>query len=143
MSTVMSHDVDRICAIDGGRVMIDWKPIAEMPEALKDGRQVLVWQDGSPIIETGAHICLWFNGWVSNEAYYGEQQIMPDNVTHYAEINAPGAVVYGKPLQHTFFGVPIENMEPELRRRVLESIHDQTLDRELYDDVMSSSAARS
>lgn len=44
---------------------LDWKPIAALPDALKDGRQVLIWEDHG-----GATVCTWkggrvasFNGW--------------------------------------------------------------------------------
>ena len=50
---------------------IDWLPIAELPEAFKDGRWLLVWRDGRPYV----------TGWTPE---YGSP-------THFAEINPPDA----------------------------------------------------
>lgn len=55
---------------------IDWLPIAELPEAFKDGRFVLIW-----IQHGGAKVARWVNG-----AWTGASC----TPTHFAEINAPG-----------------------------------------------------
>lgn len=58
---------------------IDWLPIAELPEALKDGRDVL-------LHEFGRSYLAWHNeilGWVT----MGEYQI--EHPSHFAEVNGP------------------------------------------------------
>lgn len=66
--------------------MIYWRPIADLPDDLKDGRKVLLWEP------SGADVGCWSDtrypsdgaGWVET------QEFLPmDGVTHYAEINAP------------------------------------------------------
>jgi hypothetical protein len=66
--------------------MIDWKPIAEMPDALKDGRRVLLWDVDLEQPETAR----WHGEWEIYERYGSDTLVGP---THYAEINAPGAVI--------------------------------------------------
>lgn len=56
---------------------IDWLPIAELPEAFKDGRDLLVWEREPVILQ-------WHNGWWADN---GLTHI--DEPTHFAEINAP------------------------------------------------------
>lgn len=73
---------------------IDWIPIAEMPNALRDGRQVLLWQHD---VIAGAEVGTWLKGDIWNdedrmaggrwEALYDSGRI--DGVTHFAEINPP------------------------------------------------------
>lgn len=69
------------------RPFTDWKPIAELPDALKDGRQVLLW-DGD------ANVCRWREGfpvgWDTGAAseIYGDP-VMVESPTLYAEIE-PG-----------------------------------------------------
>lgn len=64
----------------GGLTMgnIDWIPIAELPDALKDGREVLLHWPGS------AAVSVWKNGDWRNFAPYRTGQ-----PTHFAEINPP------------------------------------------------------
>jgi hypothetical protein len=53
---------------------IDWVDIAELPEAFKDGRNVLLWT-GFPVVD------IWLNdGWADS----GNR-----TATHFAEINPP------------------------------------------------------
>jgi hypothetical protein len=64
--------------------MIPWRPIAELPDELKDGRQVLVceqYDDGSWRADT----CRWGDalGWRDG----GDQEF--DEPTHFAEITPP------------------------------------------------------
>lgn len=63
---------------------IDWIPIADLPEYLKDGRDVLLWSSGS------ADVAIWWesglkgrSGWITPEGV----QLGP--VTHFAEIDPP------------------------------------------------------
>lgn len=67
---------------------IDWQPIAEIPDALKDGRQVLLWaEDITPGAEVGtweAALPSWPEGWT---ALYDHAPIT--DVTHFAEITPP------------------------------------------------------
>ncbi len=61
---------------------IDWVPIEECPDRLKNGRFLLLWDGQRP------HTAFWFDrgpraGW---ETYDGDWIAKP---THFAEINAP------------------------------------------------------
>jgi hypothetical protein len=58
---------------------IEWVPIEDMPEALKDGRDLLVWYMGDPLV------VLWRNGEWWQDGHPAE--IEP---TYVAEINEPG-----------------------------------------------------
>ena len=70
--------------------MIDWTPISDMPDDLKDGREVLMWinagfSGGDPF----AQICMYdirynWQGWIdtTEHADMGEP-------THYCEITPP------------------------------------------------------
>jgi len=64
---------------------IDWIPIAEMPDALKDGREVLLWGD------TGANVASWrYGGWDNGFASEIDgSPFMVESVIHFAEINPP------------------------------------------------------
>jgi hypothetical protein len=59
--------------------MIPWRPIAELPDELKDGRKVLLWK------ERWAFVGEWDdkNGWTDQEW----DRIA--NPTHFAEITPP------------------------------------------------------
>ncbi|WP_343546767.1 hypothetical protein [Sphingobium yanoikuyae] len=67
---------------------IDWIPMADMPERLKDGHDVLFWSDDESVI------ALW------DRFIDGEDDIYEDwatrkgghliGATHFAEVNAPG-----------------------------------------------------
>jgi hypothetical protein len=66
---------------------IDWMLIAELPEALKDGREVLLWEPeedgaGSAVVGKFADEH-WFC------ACYDYQQVW--SPTHFAEINPPAS----------------------------------------------------
>lgn len=66
---------------------IDWRPIAELPEALKDGREVLVWGDESADVATWqqrAHFGQGDPGW-QDTGVGGELT----DITHFAEISPP------------------------------------------------------
>lgn len=77
--------------------MIAWRPIAEMPESLKDGREVLLWHDEGPPQSPGAEVGTWNSDhhWSQDddeapgywEALYECAAIA--GVTHFAEINPP------------------------------------------------------
>jgi hypothetical protein len=53
---------------------IDWIPIADIPDALRDGRQVLLWTED----EDKAVASYWLGYWAG--------MLQP---SHFAEINAP------------------------------------------------------
>jgi hypothetical protein len=55
---------------------IDWLPISELPEAFKDGRQLLLWAFDCPVLWR------WLDG---PENLNG----MLHSATHFAEINSP------------------------------------------------------
>jgi hypothetical protein len=57
--------------------VIEWIPISELPEAFKDGRDVLVWEDRAMVCHY--HAGRW---WLE-----GEVTVDP---TAFAEINPPG-----------------------------------------------------
>lgn len=57
--------------------MTPWHPIAELPDALKDGREVLLWSRSQ-----GACICEWRDD---------EPDAFPD-FTHFAEITPPSGI---------------------------------------------------
>lgn len=62
--------------------MITWRPIAELPDELKDGRRVLVWTCNGY-----AHVVEWAD-W--GEDWRNDEMLPIDGPTHFAEINAPG-----------------------------------------------------
>lgn len=63
---------------------IEWVPIAEMPEALKDGRPLLLWVIGF------AWIADWRRGaWYSDAWERSGRHAYPIEPTHFAEINGP------------------------------------------------------
>lgn len=72
--------------------MLNWKPIAELPDALKDGRQVLIWEDHG-----GATACTWraeglLSGWDTGFASEIDGcPLLCEFPTHYAEVNPPDA----------------------------------------------------
>lgn len=66
---------------------IDWIPIEEIPEVLKDGRDVLLWEADEG--ETGRAAVGKFTGDSWYCACYDFQSIWKP--THFAEINAPEA----------------------------------------------------
>lgn len=66
--------------------MITWRPIAELPDELKDGREVLLWD------EDGAETCIWHGAaWMHTAG-----GVFVYDATHFAEINAPEET----PLKH-------------------------------------------
>lgn len=72
--------------------MIDWKPVAEMPEEMKDGRRVLLW---SPLDEVEAVSCRWCSnpdwaGWAYADEVLADVEPDGPEPTHYAEITPPG-----------------------------------------------------
>lgn len=83
---------------------IDWIPIADMPDALKDGREVLVgWWDRNPggtdnprPDEWTATVAIWPRyhgatpGWqLAQVGSYAEDGDLYGDPTHFAEINPP------------------------------------------------------
>jgi hypothetical protein len=73
--------------------MITWTPIAQLPDELKDGREVLLWT------EFGASVCSWSDNVFAHDeaeqrgergAWQDEQQPMGYiAITHFAEITPP------------------------------------------------------
>ena len=67
---------------------INWRPIAELPEELKDGRTSWFWCDCGECGEPGDSIkCRWAEnydceGWICDWGYC-------HNPTHFCEINGP------------------------------------------------------
>ena len=57
---------------------INWRPIEELPERLKDGREVLWWKAEDP---DGCMVCSF--GVVARSGYLSR------TITHFCEINAP------------------------------------------------------
>jgi len=76
--------------------MIPWHPIADLPDALKDGREVLLWET---VVGLGAELGAWYP---AGPAHFPVERLLSEGVwcdrdgatihgiTHYAEINAPG-----------------------------------------------------
>ncbi|QNG46162.1 hypothetical protein [Sphingobium yanoikuyae] len=66
---------------------IDWIPIAEMPDHLKDGRDLLFWSDDEAVIALWDKFITgeddYYEGWATREG----GNLM--GATHFAEINAP------------------------------------------------------
>jgi hypothetical protein len=74
---------------------IDWNPIADIPDALKDGREVLLWETN---VEGQAEIATWDP---AGPAHMPIERLLTEGVwcdrdgatihgiTHFAEINAP------------------------------------------------------
>lgn len=60
--------------------VIEWLPIAEMPDALKDGRDVLVWFGEAAV----AFYDDVSEQWRSTDYSFAEEQ-----TSHFAEINPP------------------------------------------------------
>lgn len=72
---------------------IDWHPIDELPEAFRDGREVLLWTDSGADVGTWKLDRTWTqdDGWVTHggywEALYESARI--NDATHFAEIDPP------------------------------------------------------
>lgn len=66
--------------------MITWRPIAELPDELKDGREVLLWDGDRADVGSWAIERWWDNGPGWNDTGEGAPLL---DVTHFAEINAP------------------------------------------------------
>lgn len=62
-----------------------WIAISELPEELKDGREVLLWDGDS------ADVCTWtVRNWDGEQSWIDTGVGGPiTDVTHYCEINAP------------------------------------------------------
>lgn len=61
--------------------MIPWRPIAELPDGLKDGRDVLLWST------FGAASCKWNSG--VRDWCFTQNGLTVWGVTHFAEITPP------------------------------------------------------
>lgn len=68
--------------------MIPWTPIDQIPEALKDGRPVLLWVDGACLDAVFRKGC--WREWNDREYKFVPVEGV---ITHFAEINAPGEPV--------------------------------------------------
>ncbi len=75
--------------------MIDWRPIADIPDALKDGREVLLWEVA---VEGRAEIAAWSPAGPAHmpPAYQLANGVWSDRegytirgVTHFADIGSP------------------------------------------------------
>ncbi len=65
--------------------MITWTPIAQLPDELKDGREVLLWSD-DPRIKGAIQVDWVGTGW----AEVMEGRLLDDiDFTHFAEITPP------------------------------------------------------
>ncbi len=66
----------------------NWRPIADLPDELKDGRRVLVWID-----DVGPEVCTWGRHYLGGELveqWADSQEALGHlTVTHFTEINAP------------------------------------------------------
>lgn len=71
--------------------MIQWHPISELPDALKDGRQLLLWSGEADVgrwSASGAYFGTGTPGW-SDVIEGGELS----GITHFAEINSPETAI--------------------------------------------------
>lgn len=65
---------------------IEWLPIADLPDALKDGREVLLWDGSNADVGIWSIQRWWDDGPGWNETTEGGPLY---HVTHFAEINPP------------------------------------------------------
>jgi hypothetical protein len=64
-----------------------WKPYAEMPEHLRDGREVLLWCEGWPVAESAHYGPIAKSWWlIDDEGYMGYMTCDPD---YYCEMIEP------------------------------------------------------
>lgn len=63
--------------------LINWQPITSMPDDRKDGRPMLLWDDGRPIIGC------WLKFGGSWEWAEQQEFMTIDNPTYWADINPP------------------------------------------------------
>lgn len=99
--------------------MIDWKPIVELPDALKDGRPVLLWVSWAsaralypaelvvadePVCARWKHAGIGY--WALTDAANATDDEISGDVTHFAEIDAPGSLLgIGLANAPEFFGM--------------------------------------
>lgn len=70
--------------------MIPWRPIAELPESLKDGRRVLLWHPDPDYSECGAAIAEWMPKLMNEPpGWYDAVGLHRIHPTHFAEISGP------------------------------------------------------
>lgn len=69
--------------------MITWRPIAELPDELKDGRDVLLWEDGSAALANWVDYSPGDVGGKSANWHDERGSLGHATVTHFAEINGP------------------------------------------------------
>lgn len=68
--------------------MIPWRPIAELPDELKDGRQVLLWDADEPA--GYAAVVASFSALGGSLGCWRNDEFLPlQNPTHFAEITQP------------------------------------------------------
>ena len=74
---------------------IDWLPIEDMPEEMKDGRWLLLWLPGE-YWATGSNYAVGFWGeddeggdWLAADTDSKSMTAFGDRPTHFAEINPP------------------------------------------------------
>ena len=63
---------------------IRWHPIEQIPAALKDGRELLIWDKAR---RRGPHHFGWYAAQIDRWLISGSSQHL--DPTHYAEINSP------------------------------------------------------
>lgn len=65
---------------------IEWRPIEQLPDDRKDGRDMLFWDD------RGGVVACWSNGgWETGYASEATgETVMVETATHWADINRPG-----------------------------------------------------
>jgi hypothetical protein len=67
--------------------MTDWRPMDELPDAAKDGRQVLLWNAKHGEAQIGSW--LGSGDWWAATAQTGGEATDPDEFSHFAMIEKP------------------------------------------------------
>lgn len=66
---------------------IDWLPFSDLPEQLKDGRDILFWVDGQALVGQWDRFLdgddEWYFDWATREG------VRLVGATHFAEVNGP------------------------------------------------------
>lgn len=69
---------------------IDWLPLSDMPDALKDGREVLLWLEEGRAVVADFDMDSW---WIKEDRgpyQAGVTELRPGEATHFAELHGPG-----------------------------------------------------